>query len=478
MTTLIHADYVLTMDDRRRVLRNAAVAVEGTRITGVGPWAQFRAQFPTASVVGDGSGILAPGLINAHTHFSEGLLASLGEGMTLYEWGKRVILPAGRGLDREMAHVGTALKGCELLASGVTTVSDMFVHGHPNSFASLGVVDALEQLGLRAVVCFGAEDLAFTGQVDGQQFTINEILDEHQALAERARATQRIGFRMGIGTLLGQTPELLRCSVALARAEGWGVHTHLAEVREEMSFCRTYHQMTPVGYAAAHGLLELDLLAAHCNWLTETDLHMLQAAGVHIIHNPIANMLLASGVCPVPRMLGMNMNVCLGTDGAASNNNQNMFQLMKTTALLHKLVALDAATMTAEQVVWMATRGGARALGLEHQVGSIEIGKCADLLLLNGNTATLAPIHDPYNQIVYAATGREVSDVWIDGVSIVANGRVLTVDEGTIAGRARTAATELVRRIPELQHLSTLHRTEPYGNDSQGVTEYQKQVAG
>ncbi len=457
MTTLIHADYVLTMNDRRHVLRNAAVAMNGPRIVGLGSWQEVRAQFPDASVVGDGTGILAPGFINAHTHFSEGLLPSLGEGMTLYEWGKRVVLPAGHGLDREMARIGTALKGCELLASGVTTVNDMFVHSNPGSFASLGVVDALEQLGLRAVVCFGAEDLAFTGQVDSYQLAIDGILEEHEALAERAQAAQRVGFRLGVGTLLGQTQELFERSIALARREGWGVHTHIAEVREEMTFCRTNYQMTPVEYAASHGLLELDLLAAHCNWLTQADLHTLHTAGVHVIHNPIANMLLASGVCPVPHMLAMGVNVCLGTDGAASNNNQNMFQLMKTTALLHKLVALDAAAITAEQVVWMATRGGAQALGLEQHVGSVEIGKAADLVLLNGNTATLAPIHDPYGQLVYAATGREVSDVWIDGVRLVADGQVLTIDEATIAKQARAAAAELVARVPELQSRSGLH---------------------
>ncbi len=458
MTTLIRADYLVTMDDNWRVLRDAALVIEGEHIAALGSWPGLREQFPQADIVGDGTGMLIPGLINTHTHFSEGLLSSLGDCMTLYEWGQRVLMPAGFHLDQAKARIGTLLKGAELLTSGVTTVNDMFVHTNARSFASLGVVDAIEQLGMRAVVCLGAEDVNFSHPEGDHILSIHDILEEHHTLWVRASTTQRVGFRMGIGTLSGQSKRLLNASVEMARRQNWGIHTHLAEVREEVTYFRTHYGMTPADYAAQHGLLDLDLIAAHCIWLTESDLALLRQAGVHVVHNAIANMILASGVCPVPRMLFEQINVSLGTDGAASNNNQNMFQVMKMTALLHKLAALDAAAITARQVVWMATRGGAQALGMEQSIGSLEVGKRADVVLLDGNSATLAPIHDPYGQLVYSATGREVSAVWVDGIQLVRDGHVQTVNETELAAHARTAAAELVEQAAALQPFSMLHR--------------------
>jgi cytosine/adenosine deaminase-related metal-dependent hydrolase len=376
--------------------------------------------------------------------------------MNLYEWGQRVIGPAGFFIDREKAVLGTLLKGTELLRSGVTTVNDMFVHTNARSLASLGVVDALEQLGMRAVVCFGAEDVAFHNPEHTRLLSIHDIFEEHQSLFARTSKAQCIDFRLGIGTLSGQSEELLAATIALAHQQGWGIHTHLAEVREEVTLFRTRYRMTPTAYAQHHGLFDLDMIAAHCIWLTEADLTLLRQSGVHVVHNAVANMILASGVCPVPRMLAEGMNVSLGTDGAASNNNQNMFQLMKITALLHKLVALDAAALTARQVFWMATRGGAQALGLDHLIGSLEVGKHADVVLLDGNCATLAPVHDPYGQIVYSATGREVSNVWVNGQQVIQDGHVLPVDEIALAARAREAAAELIDQVQALQQFSTV----------------------
>lgn len=456
MTTLIRAAFLVTMDDALHVVRHAAVVIDGPAIVAVGPWTDLHTQFPTATVVGDGTGIVLPGLVNAHTHFSEGLLASLGEGMTLYEWGERIIIPAGRALTRELARIGTLLKGCELLASGVTTVNDMFVHGNPGSFASLGVVDALEQLGLRGVVCFGAEDVSFNRPEFASVLHVTDVLEEHDALAARAQAAARVSFRLGIGTLAGQSRALLAASVALAHARGWDIHTHLAEVREEVSYFRTTTGQSPIAFAAAHGLLDRPLIAAHCNWLSEADLRLLVDRRVQVVHNPIANMILASGICPVPRLLSQGVTVSLGTDGAASNNNQNMFQVMKTAALLHKIATLDATALSATQVLWMATRGGAQALGLDAQIGSIEVGKRADLVLLDGHTPTLTPMHDPYGQVVYAATGREVSDVWVDGAYVVQHGQVTCVDAGAVCQIAETAARDLLARVPALQRWSYL----------------------
>ena len=447
--TLVRAGFVLPIDGATDCLCDGAVAIGGDAILELDGWAALRQRHPQAEVIGDGHGILLPGLVNVHTHLSEALLPSLTDRMNLFEWFDRILAHGLRHLDREKARVGTLLKACEMLRSGITTVSDMFVHYNPGSQASLGVVDGLEEAGLRGVVSFGPEDAFDGADPDG-------AMAEHWALKERTDASPLVGFRLGIGTLGGQSEALRRLSIEEARRQGWAVHTHLAEVREEVTDFRRAHGCTPVKYAAQLGLLDLELLAAHCIWLTEEDLALLQGAHVAVAHNPVANMYLGSGVCQVPRMLQAGMTVGLGTDGAASNNNQNMFGVLKTAALLQKVTHLDAAVIQARTIVRMATLGGAQALGLADEIGSLEPGKRADMVLLDGNHPALTPIHDPYQQLVYSATGAEVTDVWVNGRRVLAGGRVTTADEGASVAQAREQAADIVRRAPALQSYSNI----------------------
>jgi cytosine/adenosine deaminase-related metal-dependent hydrolase len=206
-------------------------------------------------------------------------------------------------------------------------------------------------------------------------------------------------------------------------------------VREELVRSRVRHGHSTVEHALQAGLLDHQVLAANCVWCGERDLQLL-AGRVAVVHNPASNVLLASGVAPVERLRHEGVTVALGTDGAASNDNQDMFGVIKTTALLHKLAALRADAITARQVLEMATIEGARALGLDRLVASLEPGKRADLVLLDGNTPELATIHDPWQQVVYCATARCVSDVWVDGVRRVQDGRLLGFDVAVLAERA------------------------------------------
>jgi hypothetical protein len=203
-------------------------------------------------------------------------------------------------------------------------------------------------------------------------------------------------------------------------------------VREELVRSRVRHGHSTVEHALQAGLLDHQVLAANCVWCGERDLQLL-AAPVAVVHNPASNVLLASGVAPVERLRHEGVTVALGTNGAASNDNQDMFGVIKTTALLHKLAALRADAITARQVLEMATIEGARALGLDRLVASLEPGKRADLVLLEGNTPELATIHDPWQQVVYCATARCVSDVWVDGVRRVQDGRLLGFDVAVLA---------------------------------------------
>ncbi len=450
MTTLIRGRFLITSSSAGLV-RDAAVLLDGPSIGDVGQWSELRARWPEAAVVGDGRGIVTAGLVNTHGHFSEGLVTGMGETLTLLEWIQRLVAPVAPHLTRESARVGTLLKGAEMALSGVTTVNDMFVCSpRPGDPVTPGVVDGLEQLGLRGEVAYGAQDRNDPRPID-------EIFAEHEALAAAAAASRRCRFRLGIATVLSQSADLFAASVQRAADAGWRVHTHLHEVREEVVAARQEYGLTTIGYAARSGLLDREIVAAHCNWLTEGDIELLAEHSVRVAHNPVANMILGSGVCPVRRLKAAGVVVGIGTDGPASNDDQDMLEAMKSAALLQKVSRLDPTAMTAPEVMRMATIDGARVLDLSDVTGSLEVGKDADVVLLDGRTPELAVIHDPYQAVVYCATNRTVSDVWVQGERIVAEGRLTRVDLDAVIDEARDLAEDLIDRAglrndPQLVH--------------------------
>jgi 5-methylthioadenosine/S-adenosylhomocysteine deaminase len=448
-TTVVRGAYVLTMGPAGD-LAGGAVAFAGGEILAVGSFTDLAARFPDAEVVGDDHGVVVPGLVNGHTHLSEALICGMGENLTLFEWGERLVGPVGRHLTREMARVGAMLKGAELLLSGATCVNDMFCHTNLGSLASLGVVDGLEEIGLRGVVAFGPEDMA-----EPDRHPVADFLAEHQALAGRCAASDLVGFRLGVGTVLGQTDELLDASARAAREHGWAVHTHLAEVREEVVAARLRWGRTSVERAADVGLLEVPVVAGHGIWVAGDEVALLAEAGVAVVHNPVSNMLLGSGVCPLATLRGAGIAVGIGTDGAASNDSQNMLEAVKLAALLQKVTRLDPRVVGAGDVLEMATVEGARALGLDGLVGSLEPGRRADVVRLRGDQPGLANIHDPRQQVVYCTTPADVADVWVDGVRRVGDGRLVDHDLAALVEASRPPAAELARRAG-LEGLSRL----------------------
>jgi 5-methylthioadenosine/S-adenosylhomocysteine deaminase len=445
--SVVRGRHVLTMGPAGD-LEGGAVAFADGQVLAAGPFEELAFRYPEAEVSGDDHGVVLPGLVNAHTHLSEALLPGMGEELTLFEWLDRIVGPTSRHLTREMARVGAMLKGAELLLSGVTCVNDMFCHTNQGSLASLGAVEGLEAMGLRGVVAFGAEDAA-------DPWPVAAVLAEHHALAERCAASDLVGFRLGVGTVLGQSDELLAASAAEAKANGWAVHTHLAEVKEEVVQARLRWGESTVGRSASVGLLEVPLLAAHCIWVHPDEIAGLAGAGATVVHNPVANMILGSGVCPVPTLRRAGIPVGLGTDGAASNDSQNMLEAVKAAALLQKVARLDPRALTAGDVLAMATLEGARALGLDGLVGSLEPGKRADVVRLRGDRPGLANVHDLRQQVVYCCSPADVADVWVDGARRIADGRLVDHDLAALVEASRPLAAELVTRA-DLHGLSRL----------------------
>src|SRR6185437_8023349 len=359
-------------------------AIAGTLIAAVGPYERLRAEFPEAGVVGDGTGILTPGLVSTHGHFSEGLVTGIGETHTLWEWFVHVTGPIEAHLTCELAYVGTLLKGAEMALSGVTTTADMFCHAPGPEPSTPGVVQALAELGLRGDVSYGAQD-------DSNPRPLELVLAEHEALRAAAAASERCRFRVGLATVPAASDELIGATVELLR-ETPRLHVHLHEVREEVTHSRSTRGVGSVEYAARAGLLDAQVVAAHCVWL---------------------------------------------------NDSQDMLQTMKVAALLQKVHHLQATAMTAPQVLELATIGGARALGLDAEVGSLEPGKQADLVLFAEASPSLSNVHDPYQELVYCASPRDVHTVWVAGTPVVSEGRVLGVDLAELLPRARELAVKL-----------------------------------
>lgn len=440
--TIARGAWLLTMAPGAELIRDGAVAFDerSGEILATGEAAEVQRAYPQAQLAGGDHDLVLPGFVNAHTHLTECLIPGMGETATLWEWFTRVVGPAAAVTTREDVRVGTRLKAAEMLLSGITTVNDMSCHRNLGSLASLGAADGLAEMGMRGVVSFGAEDL-YDGAPGADVF-----MAEHEALADRVADEPLLAFRAGVGTVLGLSDELFARTIGACGEHGWGVHTHLAEVREEMTQARIRFGANTIEHSDRAGLLEHPVIAGHCIWCGEREVGLLASRDVAVAHNPVANMILASGVCPVARLRREGINVGLGTDGAASNDNQDMFGVLKATGLMHKLAALRADAITARDVVRMATLEGARALGLEREVGSLEAGKRADLAVLGGDTPELATIHDPWQQLVYCATARCVRDVWVDGRARVRAGRVVDQDVPGLARAARTLGQDLARR--------------------------------
>ncbi|WP_062205623.1 amidohydrolase family protein [Streptomyces sp. NBRC 109706] len=420
------------------MIPDGAVRVVGDTITDVGTFADLSGRFPGCAVLGGPADIVTPGFVNTHGHFSEALVTGIAEEYALGDWLRTLIDAVAPRLDRESAYIGTLLGGVQMLRTGITLTNDMFVCDPRATPVTPGVVQGLEELGLRGVVSYGASDRRSGTAVE-------DVLAEHAALREAAAGSSLCRFRVGIATVAAQAPSLFARSVDLASSHGDGVHIHLHESREEIEHIRESRQMSPIAYCARHGLFEAPTLAAHCVWLSDDDIRLLASHGVGVAYNPVSNMILASGVCPVPRLRGSGIKVGLGVDGPASNDRQDMLEAIKTGVLLQRLDQLDPAALTARAALRMATVEGAAALRLDPLVGSLEPGKAADLVVFDGDSPALANVHDPFQAIVYCAGPREVKDVWVGGRRRVGDGELLGVDVPALVGESRELARCLAR---------------------------------
>jgi 5-methylthioadenosine/S-adenosylhomocysteine deaminase len=379
----------------------------------------------------DGKDCVAlPGLINCHTHAAMTLLRGYADDMELMPWLEEKIWPREAKLNNESIYWGTMLANLEMIKSGTTTFADMY-------FFMDEVAQATLESGMRAVLARG-----LIGFNDNEGKNLQESCDFIRTWQGQGQG--RISCMLGPHAPYTCPPEYLEKVIETAKDLQVGLHIHLAETQKEFTDLRKQFGQTPIEFVNNLGLLDLPVNAAHCVHLTEEDVMILKEKNVGVAHNPSSNMKLASGMAPVPHLLEVGINVGLGTDGTASNNNLNMWEEMHMAALLHKVSWGDPTLVPASQVLKMGTTMGANVLNIQNEVGSIEVGKKADIILLDLNKPHLVPQHSLVANLIYSAQGSDVKTTIIDGKIVMKNREVLTLDEERVMYEAQKAAEKLI----------------------------------
>ncbi|NVZ09243.1 TRZ/ATZ family hydrolase [Allochromatium humboldtianum] len=423
---LIHAEWILTVDPENRQLTDHAVAVADGRIQAILPYEEARRTIQAEQTVELPGHVLIPGLINAHTHASMSLLRGLADDLPLMTWLHEHIWPTeGRWVDAGFVADGTRLAVLEMLRGGVTCYNDMYFHPEVSA-------QVTAESGMRAVIGMIVVDFP-----TGYAASPDEYIAKGLALHERYRDHPLIRVAWAPHAPYSVSDAPLQRIATLAFELGVPVHIHLHETRDEVENAENAHGERPFARLDRLGLIGPSLVSVHMTQLEDAEIARLAETGASVVHCPESNLKLASGFCPVAKLLEAGVNVALGTDGAASNNDLNLLGEMRTAALLGKGVSGSASAVPATEALRMATINGARALGLESEIGSIELGKSADLVALDLRDPHTQPLYHPVSQLVYAAGRHQVRQVWVRGRQVIRDGAPTTLHVAEVLSEAQ-----------------------------------------
>jgi 5-methylthioadenosine/S-adenosylhomocysteine deaminase len=423
---------VVTLDAGRRVLSPGSIAIDGSSIVAVGTPAEVGQAFKARDTIDATGRVVMPGLINTHTHAPMVLYRGLGDDLALMDWLQKYIFPAeAKTVSPAFVRTGTQLAVLEMIRSGTTTYVDMY-------YFEEEIARATRQAGLRGIL--GQTVIEFPVP-DAK--TPNDALARAETFIREFQKDELIVPAVAphaVYTLDGQTLTRAR---QLATKYSVPLLIHLAETEDESRLSLERHKARPVAALGAFGFWGPLTIAAHGVWIQPEEIAILKAHNVGVSHNPESNMKLASGTAPVQEYLRADVAVGLGTDGAASNNDLDMFEAMRQAAFLHKLVSRDPRAVSARTALEMATIGGARAIGQEKWLGSLEVGKRADVLVVRMDRPRQTPMYDPISHLVYVTRGDDVETTIVHGRTLMRDGRVLTLDEAAVLSAARAAAAQV-----------------------------------
>ncbi len=430
---IVSARYVVTVNPQFQIIENGAVAVRGNLIAAVGPRAEIERQYKAKQRVDRANAILMPGLIDTHTHAAMSLLRGIADDLTLQDWLEHFIFPAeAKNVTPEFVEWGTKLACLEMLLSGTTTLTDMY-------YFEEVAARAVKQAGMRGVM--------------GQtviKFPVADAKTPRDALARAERFLQEfagdewITAAVAPHAIYTNDDATLQLSRALADRYHAPLVIHVSETEKEVADTEAERHGTPVEALERLGIWNGPAIAAHCVWLHPADFDILARHHVGVAHCPSSNMKLASGAAPVTEMLAHGIAVGLGPDGpAGSNNDFDLMEEMDLAGKLQKLITRDPRSLPARKIIEMATIDGARVLGLDDKIGSLEPGKRADVITLSLDEPNALPLYGVASQIVYALKGADVRDVWVNGRQLVRDRNVLTLDRAEVFAKARALAAKV-----------------------------------
>ena len=398
----------------RDVLRETDIYIEGTRITAMGKKPEG---FLEEKVIDGKDRLAIPGLVNCHTHSYMSFMRNVADDLSFMDWLFGSIDPIEQQMTDEDTYWGACLAIIEMMKSGTTCFNDMQMNIHQTT-------RAVKESGMRAVISRG---LIGSGNDEAGQMRLRQAYEERDAAAD----CERLSFMLAPHAPYTCDEGFMRI-VSEEAKKHMGIHVHLSESESEIEQIKEKYGCSPIEMADRNGLFDVPAIAAHCVQITKSDMEILKAKNVSVVTNPASNMKLGNGFAPVPEMLDMGINVCIGPDGAASNNSLNLFHEMSLLALIHKGVKRTPQCISAKENIRIATINGAKALGLEKEIGSLEVGKKADIAILNLNSPSLTPRNNLIAGLSYSANGSEVETVIIDGKITMENRKILTMDEDLV----------------------------------------------
>ena len=418
MGIVIENALVVLPEGSEDVIQETSLYIEGDKIAGIG---DMPAGFTADKVIDGTDKLVIPGLINCHTHSYMSFMRNVADDLSFMDWLFGTIDPIEQQMTDEDTYWGANLAIIEMMKSGTTCFNDMQMNIHQTT-------RAVKESGMRAVICRG---LVGSGNDEAGQSRLRQAYEERDA----AKDCDRLTFKLGPHAPYTCDDEFLKIVAAEAKKEKMGIHVHLSESESEISQIQEKYGCTPIALAEKCGIFDVPAIAAHCVQVTDEDIAILKRKNVSVMTNPASNMKLGNGFAPIAKMLDAGINVCLGTDGAASNNCLNLFHELSLLTLIHKGTGKTPQCVSAKEGFRIATINGAKALGLEKEIGSIEVGKKADLAILDLNTPSLTPRNNLIAGLSYSANGSEVDTVIINGQITMENRKILTVDEKLVYGK-------------------------------------------
>jgi 5-methylthioadenosine/S-adenosylhomocysteine deaminase len=447
LSILITNVTVVTVNKKREMIRNGAIAIQDDKIVDIGPSVQLEAKYPDVQRKIDGTGkAVFPGLINTHNHLFQTLLKGLGDDKNLADWLSEMTFPSAVHLNEEHCYYGAMLGCLDGLHSGTTTMLD-YMYPHPTNGLDDSIVKCFRELKIRGILGRGYMDT-------GLQFGVQKgIMQDVKTIEKDARRlldsyhnkdNGRLKVWLAPAAVWSNSKESLEMTKRLAEEYNTGVTIHISETPFDRNAAKELHGYYDIDVLEKLGLMGPNMLMVHCVHLTDHDIRMAKYFDAKVSHNPGSNMYLSSGVPRIPRLIEAGVTCSLATDGAGSNNANDMIEVLKLAALMQKVHHMDPTIITAEKILEMATIDGARAIGMEDKIGSLEVGKQADLFIFNPFRAAKAvPMHHPVSTLVYSSSEQNVETVMIDGQIVMEDGKVTVIDEAKILAEANAAADDL-----------------------------------